>query len=91
MSATPSQINVNMSHDGRPRPTPPGAGWCWRGIHTQERPLTTPARSSSPRKRTFATGYYRPGADILIQGDTGEQCATELVKATYFNKYPRSA
>ena len=34
---------------------------------------------------------YRPGADILKEGDTGEQYATELVKATYFNKYPRSA
>jgi len=33
----------------------------------------------------------RPGADILMEGDTGEQGATELVEATYFNKYPRSA
>jgi len=41
--------------------------------------------------RTLPNENNRPGADILMEGDTGEQCATELVEATYFNKYPRSA
>jgi hypothetical protein len=36
-------------------------------------------------------GQSLTAADILMDGDTGEQCATELVEATYFNKYPRSA
>ena len=47
------------------------------------------AESQLPGAASYS--HWRPAADILMDGDTGEQCATELVEATYFNKYPRSA
>jgi hypothetical protein len=33
-----------------------------------------------------ADGGYRRGADLVMQGGAGEQCATELLEAIYFNK-----
>jgi hypothetical protein len=51
---------ARVPSEGRAVVAGPDAGRCWRGNRTRERTPTAPTGPTSPWKRTFATGYYRP-------------------------------